>query len=126
MNNIKCKEEHNMTDQILRLDYIGDPQPIFCPVCGKGIQGKKIEGPSCEHVCFLYFDDVGEFSDVKSTYQDQAQEVSAKCEASDDYPPNVLFESIMKDSMYLLNVTSRGKGCGPMETTWAVGIDMCP
>jgi len=132
-----------MTIPVTKLDFSGDPAPLFCPVCGQGVFAENSKG-MCKHVVFAGEDESGEwgwnnaaheslFSDaVKEKYQKDPED----SENFDDYisslgiddAAKIAAEALTSPSCFMLQVATSGNGCGgpPTGSTMYAIIDYEP
>src|SRR6056297_1425597 len=103
---------------VCELDYRGLPPEIHCPVCGSEITG-TLDIP-CEHLLFSYVYEVGEFSQVPERINNEYGDKIDELEHSEmEDPPEKLVNTIDKDSVLCLTVTTTGISCGPVSSTYS-------
>lgn len=81
----------------------------LCPVCGQSI----VEEPTCDHLLFTFFDEVGEFTNVAPDVEALVEQLPNPDESEDDeYPPDLLTALVPSESALCLyfppNVTGGG------------------
>ena len=81
----------------------------FCSVCGQRI----FEEPACDHLLFVFMDEVGEFTNVAPDIEALVEQLPDSDESEDDeYPPEMLTALIPSESALCLYFTANVTGGG--------------
>lgn len=109
---------------------------LFCPVNGRIIcdpQGETIPSPATK-VLFLH--DIGDFDfvtkDLECLLEQARADVDAAEESSDENSPQNVFMHVLalanaakaQSNLAVFVITTSGFACGPVSSTFAIGIDM--
>jgi hypothetical protein len=122
------KKTNKVTVSTVDLQFpLGRPfNQFFCPACGKAIlePNQAFEAPQCQHVEWVYLDEIGEFIFAQPPVQTQIDELNEKAEDDDDFD---LFEELQNiwgsSTKVIFNVTTGGMACGPVWETARFGLN---
>src|SRR5262245_39023217 len=93
---------------------------LFCHACGIAIiePNKAFEAPQCQHVEWVYLDELGEFIYAQSAVQARIDELNQKANDDDDFDIfNELMKSWGSSTKVAFNITTGGMACGPVWET---------
>jgi hypothetical protein len=105
----------------------GKPElKLYCPSCGVLVVNDEdeVEQPACEHVLFLYLDDIAEFLYIEPELE-RLIEAKRKNEDEDESDYELLLkEHPSSSTAFVWEETTSGFACGPVSSTLAVGFDL--
>lgn len=119
-----------------QIDVEMDTGRFFCPVTGQQICDPEDVTQPSPATMFVYYNEVGEFDFVTKDLEALAEKAREDVEEAevngDDEGPESVFDHFLTlvdaaqthPNIAVFVITTHGMACGPVSTTFAIGIDM--